>query len=73
MHHEGSVDPNDPQATKLTLALLAAPVGIGLGLHDGLVGLAKGVLAGGVKALGPLEQLVFPCLAGRGECGACHF
>src|SRR5258705_4003715 len=64
----GRIDALDPQAAEGALAALAIPVGVLIGLLDGLLGDADRILAAAVITLGGLEDFLM-----LGVCGDSAF
>src|SRR5690348_823461 len=68
----GRVDAHDPQRAELALLLLAADVGVLLGLGDGLLGNAIDLASGVVVALGGLEGFLVTRTRGDATLDSCH-
>src|SRR5690348_15945778 len=68
----GRVDAHDPQRAELALLLLAADVGVLLGLGDGLLGNAIDLAAGVVVALGGLPGFLVTRTRGDATLDSCH-
>src|SRR5690242_11441374 len=68
----GRVDAHDPQCAELALLLLAADVGVLLGLGDGLLGNAIDLAAGVVVALGGLQGFLVTRTRGDATLDSCH-
>src|SRR6185437_11286909 len=68
----GRVDAHDPQRAELALLLLAADVGVLLGLGDGLLGDAVDLAAGVVIALGGLQGFLVTRTRGDATLDSCH-
>src|SRR6202000_2500908 len=66
------VDTNDPQRAELTLALLAADIGVLASLDDGLVGNAEDLAAGIVVALRPTDDFLMTTTGGNATLYTSH-
>ena len=62
---DGSADTLDPQGAELSLALFAVTVFVGLGLADGVLGVAEELRAETAEALGTQQDALATGAAGR--------